>query len=95
MDIHQIGYHLQNFIIKYDDILLEEHSIELKQHFQFLRKFKDSILKLTTEYGYHWSICPYTSEIIQDVPDTCECVTADNVMLRIAKLMKLYERIRQ
>lgn len=75
------------------NILPDEHYEELKFSLEFLKIFKDATLTETKQFGFHWSICPYTSEPVEDVPDTCICTSADLKIDRIAKLMNLYENI--
>lgn len=93
MDIHQIGYTLNNFLNRYKDIILEEHYEELKQHLDFLKQFKDSTLVCNSYKQYHWDICPYTSDLNDSLPDTCPCASADLIMNRVTKLINLYRRI--
>jgi len=93
MDIPQVGYKLKLFLEKYKDVLLEEHLEELEHHLQFLLQFKTSTQIKTKNYDFHWSICPYTSSDVESLPETCPCITAENKMLRIVKLIKLYEKI--
>lgn len=94
MDVHQVGYSLKKFLTTYNNVLLEEHREELQEHFKYLKKFKSSSLISTESFGYHWDICPYASESSTDVPETCDCISVENIMTRAIKLMKLYERIR-
>lgn len=93
MDIHEVGYKLKNFLDKYSSILLEEHLHEMKFHLEFLKLFKDSSQVLTTLGEFHWTICPYTNEEIETVPDTCCCSSAEKTMARVVKLINLYKRL--
>lgn len=93
MDISQIGYTLNNFLNKNENILMEEHYAELKRHFDFLLQFKNSTQIETADYGFHWTVCPYTSNSCDSYPDTCPCIVAEIKMCRIVKIMKLYNKM--
>jgi len=94
MDIHQFGYTLNIFLNKYEDILLEEHYEELREHLKFLKLFKNSTQIETKNYGYHWDICPYTSEEATSLPETCPCCSTEKYMIACSRLMNLYKRIK-
>lgn len=93
MDVPQIGYKLNYFLNQNEHILLEEHYHELVEHFNFLLQFKNSTQIEIKDYGFHWTICPYASNSSDSFPETCPCSTAETIMIRIVKLMKLYDRI--
>lgn len=94
MDVHKAGYFLKLFLYAHKQDLLPEHFEELLAHYEFLLTFKDSVLIKTEDKGYHWSICPYIEEgAIDSFPETCCCISAQQILRRIDKLKSLYKRM--
>lgn len=72
--------------------LLDEHYYEILGCISILRNF-ENISYNTSTHGCHFVICPWSSNLCKDGPDTCACYIIENKLIRIKKLMLLYKRL--
>lgn len=95
MDLQRCGYTIQNFLRKYQSILIDEHKLEIQSYYEILQKYKNSKLIRVGYNDFHYDICPYATETSsEDYPDTCGCIMADNIVKKAVKLINLYIRIK-
>ena len=80
------------FLIRNKNILLDEHHTELLNCLVFLKQFTN-VSSTTSDYGCHFANCPWSSNLCKEGPDTCACYMVENRLIKIKKLMLLYERL--
>lgn len=79
---------IQQFLIDYKENILDEHLEEILECNSRLNQYK-----CTPKNGEHYNTCIWLSENCQDVPDTCACYMLEKRVMRLKKIMSLYERM--
>lgn len=83
---------LENFLLKFDHLLLEDHRKELLHNHSLLVSYSN-IPKIISKYGKHYTSCPWSSDDVKSGPDTCECCDVERIVLKTKKLLHFYYRL--
>lgn len=75
------------------EIILDEHYEEFLNLISFLKNF-ENVNWESSKNGCHFTNCCWSSNECRIGPDTCACYMLDNRIMRVKKLMLLYERLK-
>ena len=83
---------LEKFLMKFKDILLDDHKAELHRLNGLVEKYRNQAI-VFSKYGKHYESCVWSSDSAQMGPDTCECHHVKTAEIKIKKIFDLYQKI--
>lgn len=92
MDSVKIIKDIFDFLKTNGESILDEHYREFTNCISMVSKFKNTTY-MESSHGHHYSNCCWSSNLCEEGPDTCSCYIMERRLIKIKKLMLLYNRL--